>query len=182
MSVSTRVWHPLSAAAGMFLWCVWVEDPFIQHGAAHLQETQGLPYIFQNLPKTPGGCDLRRAALHLWHPDTPTLSGPTHTSISSSAPIRVPFHFKWPVNGTSLLRMSKSVFNLKWLNVVFKENLCKPSFIYCWLDSCWINGYFFRFQGTFSLIIEAWNAESPTEYTGRWCCVVPTLVVGPYLI
>lgn len=22
-----------------------------------------------------------------------------HTSISSSAPIRVPFHFKWPVNG-----------------------------------------------------------------------------------
>ncbi|CAK6968453.1 delta-like protein B [Scomber scombrus] len=37
------------------------------------------------------------------------------TSISSSAPIRVPFHFKWP--------------------------------------------------GTFSLIIEAWNAESPTEYT-----------------
>ncbi|KAA8586348.1 hypothetical protein FQN60_000184, partial [Etheostoma spectabile] len=39
-----------------------------------------------------------------------------HTSISSSAPIRVPFHFKWP--------------------------------------------------GTFSLIIEAWNAESPTEYTG----------------
>ncbi|XP_005807157.1 delta-like protein B [Xiphophorus maculatus] len=38
-----------------------------------------------------------------------------HTSISSSAPIRVPFHFKWP--------------------------------------------------GTFSLIIEAWNAESPTEYT-----------------
>lgn len=31
-------------------------------------------------------------------------------------------------------------------------------------------------QGTFSLIIEAWNAESPTEYTGR---LFSHFIVGP---
>uniref|UniRef100_A0A8K9XMS0 Delta-like protein n=1 Tax=Oncorhynchus mykiss TaxID=8022 RepID=A0A8K9XMS0_ONCMY len=57
------------------------------------------------------------------HAEPPCTFGTGHTnviradqtSISSSAPIRIPFHFKWP--------------------------------------------------GTFSLIIEAWNAETPTEYT-----------------
>lgn len=33
-------------------------------------------------------------------------------------------------------------------------------------------------QGTFSLIIEAWNAESPTEYTGRFLPVSPSRVRG----
>ncbi|XP_010863937.3 delta-like protein B isoform X1 [Esox lucius] len=57
------------------------------------------------------------------HAEPPCTFGTGHTnviradqaSISSSAPIRIPFHFKWP--------------------------------------------------GTFSLIIESWNAETPTEYT-----------------
>lgn len=33
-------------------------------------------------------------------------------------------------------------------------------------------------QGTFSLIIEAWNAESPTEYTGRFLPVSPSRMRG----
>lgn len=52
---------------GFVLWCVWAEDSFLPHRAADLSKTQGLSHFFQNLPETPGGCHLRRAALHLWY-------------------------------------------------------------------------------------------------------------------
>lgn len=79
------------------------------------------------------------------------------SSISNSAPIRVPFNFKWPVS----IPKKCVVHSFNTQLYVYKQ-----SFNQCSLF----------LQGAVSLIIEAWNAESSSEQsTGKSpiCCSQP---------